>query len=139
VINLLPSLLLAFALGVAPAVSDTSSTAQEGTVEGLRQLQTAEIRAFLVGSTIERGDSLDPVPRVGSGEQFGPDGTYVRFDDRDQVDGTYRIANDEVCVRIPKREPFCRQVFLDTHGNPWMREPRSETENRFVRYSKSQH
>ena len=118
-------------LGVAIATGTS-----EPIEASLTRLRTAEIKVFLAGSTIERGHRSDGLPYAGSAEQFGPGGAYARLDDRNQVDGTYRIADDEVFVQIPKREPICRQVFLDAKGNPWLREPRSKTENRFGRYSK---
>ena len=125
-ISQLSPLLAAFAL----------VSALESPSDGLRQLQTAEIKAFLVGSTIERGDRLDPVPRTDSAEAFGRDGTYTTYYDRGGDDGTYTISDDQVCVKLPKKEPVCRQVFLDEQNNPWLRNVRSKPDERFVRYSK---
>ena len=149
-IILLSSLLSAFSLGAAPAVSETCSPAlskvqgsqsfrsEALTTEGLRQLQTAEIRTYLAGSTFEQREGSNSVPRTDLAEAFHWDGRYERYADRGGDDGTYTIRNHEVCVELPKKKPLCRHVFLDDQGNLWLRDTRFKTDARFVRYSKIQ-
>lgn len=119
-------LLIGFScLSRRPAISESPLT----------RLRTAEIRAFLMGSTISRDNPSDSVSRTDSAEQFLVDGSYVRISDRSQSYGTYKIADDEVCVEAENSESSCRQLFVDTHGNPWLRDARSESD-RLERYSR---
>lgn len=84
---------------------------QQSVPEGLgRQIKTSELQALFVGRYFKRGESNQP--QVDFSEHFRASGEYLLVDHRSSDTGSYRIEDDEICVKLPGRPVHCRIVIF---------------------------
>jgi hypothetical protein len=105
--------------------------------EGLRKLNTKELRTQVRGSTITRGvPPSHPAAAAAPGtpppayvplerEYFRSGGQYGGKWDNYETYGSYLIARDRVCVRPIGEKEACYSILVDGHGQYWMITPTS--------------
>jgi hypothetical protein len=81
-----------------------------------KRLTSSQLKTLFVGHYIERGELNDPYPRPEFREYFRQDGEYLILEDNFSDRGSYRIANDRICVKLFKRPEHCRIVTQDPYG-----------------------
>jgi hypothetical protein len=77
-----------------------------------RRLTTEEISALIEGHTLTWGPHFDPNMYA----ELYCRGRYELGGTRVPVYGTYRISEDQLCLRYENGDRTCRQFFVDAEG-----------------------
>lgn len=97
--------------------SQIQSAIAAAEARGLHVLTPAEVRRTVVGATIgERGHVEQArVPHLA--ESFLTDGRYQAVAPGIQINGTYRIVSNRVCISAGTRPEYCSIFFSDEQNN----------------------
>ena len=91
-----------------------------------RALTTPELQRLLRDAWFHDPDIPEDKGHLDQPEYFLPGGHYERHDDRYEAVGSYRFANNQVCVTTGIEEEVCRTLFVDSSGQLWISQPGSE-------------
>lgn len=96
-----------------------------------RILAGSELRQALSGKYLEL--SFPPEMKMFVyPEQFNPDGTYVRYGDNSEREGTYSIRGDRFCTIAKPYKPRCRHLYVGSNGRFWVSDIRTPNNTQSV-------